>query len=161
FVAEDWMTITFMSILTILAVVRTVYPADFYNFSRIFISNKFFIERYNANRLFGSFSYALVLVQALVFSLGVYFITDQLNFIKEPSYGVYLQIVVGYLIFIAGKFFLEKLVGALFSINEFLNRYLFFKTTYKNFLALLLLPLLLILGYIWGGGPVFLKGAFV
>lgn len=161
FVAEDWITITFMSILIILAVVRTIYPVEFYNFSRIFISNKFFIERYNSNRLFGAFSYALVLVQTLVFSFGIYFIIDRLNFINDSSYRVYLQIVLMYLVFMGGKFFLEKIVGALFSIQEFLNRYLFFKTTYKNFLALILLPLLLVLSYIWGGGPNFLKGVFV
>jgi hypothetical protein len=48
-------------------------------------------------------------------------------------------------VFILIKVLLERLIGSLFTIDNLIDRYLFQKTSYKNFLGLLLIPINVIL----------------
>lgn len=147
-VSDDWITLTLVVILLIMMFTKLKYPENFLHFSRILVSDKYFRESKKAIRLFGSFGYWLFFAQALTLSLGLYFLVVSAGYKGEASYVLFLKIFLIYAVFVVGKYLIEKMLGVLFSIEEFLDQYVFYKLTYKNFLGLCLLPILLFVGYI-------------
>lgn len=159
-VSQDWITVVFVLILLILALVKVNFPEKFYNFGRILISNKYFIESRKAFNLFGTFGYTLYIAQALTLSLGIYFLALNQGHAVQAPFIFFLQIFLLFNLFVLAKYLIEKMLGVLFSIEEFLDSYIFFKLTYKNFLAICLLPLLVLIGYIWTGNSIVFRILF-
>jgi hypothetical protein len=62
---------------------------------------------------------------------------------------------VAYNILIGVKYLTEKIIGEVFNISTFLDNYVFYKITYKNFLAILVLPILFIFTYGGVNTPIF------
>jgi len=149
FSSNDWVTIVFLLILLILVLSKKLYKEDFFDFSRILISNKYFTSHKRTISVLNSFSFLLFLGQSLIVSLGVYYALKlgDLIIIKTEGYLLFIQIFVGYNILMGVKYLIEKIIGEVFTIDKFLDNYVFYKITYKNFLAIFSLPLLFILAY--------------
>ncbi len=160
-VTKDWMTLVFVIVLLLLVYAKTRFSEEFYNFTRILWSKKYFAEGRRTLKLIGELGYTLFLAQSLCVALGLYYIYTLLRPVSSDSYVVFLKIAVLYLVFIVGKYLVEKIIATLFDIETFLNDYIFFKLTYKNFLGLLLLPFLVIVTYLWSGSILFFKSFFV
>lgn len=157
FDSQDWITLVFLGILLILVFVKTRYPEQFFNFRRIHLSNKYFTENKKSPKVLGFFGFLLFFAHTLILSLGIYFLILGLGYSSETTFFLFAKVFAVYSVFIAGKYFLEKILATLFSIERFLDRYIFFKITLKNFLALCLLPVLVLLSYLWNAPPIFLK----
>ncbi len=151
FDSQNWITLLFIGVLLLLVFARNFYPAKFYNFRQLLVSNKYFTESFKSTQLFGTFSYALFFAQDILISLGIYFSMLGLNLSTDNSFVLFIKIFLVYTVFILGKYLLERIIGSLFSIERFLDRYVFYKITYKNFIGICLFPLLLILNYVWKG----------
>lgn len=159
-VSQDWITLTLVIILLIMVLIKLKYPENYLYFSRILVSDKYFRESKKAIRLFGPFGYWLFFAQTLTVSLGLYFLVVSAGYKGETSYVLFLKIFLIYGVFVVGKYLIEKMLGVLFSIEEFLDQYVFYKLTYKNFLGLCLIPILLFVGYIGEASFVFYRNLF-
>lgn len=158
---QDWITPILLGIFLILAVLRSNYTAKFDNFIRILLSDKYFREMYKSIRLFGTFTRAMFFVHALIISLAIYIVLVNLDIIAEQSVLLFIQILLLYFIFVVGKYLVERMLGVLLSLEELLRDYVFYKITYKNFLSLCILPVLILLTYSWGGNLLFYKMAVI
>ncbi|MDR6299457.1 hypothetical protein GGR31_000073 [Mesonia maritima] len=147
--SNDWITILFLVILLLLVFSKQFFGERFYDFSRILYSNKYFTSNKKSLRVLNFFSFQLFLVHALLISLGLFILISQSNFIETTSANwiLFIQIFVLYSLFISSKYFIEKIIGTIFSIEKLLDNYLFYKITYKNFLSLSLLPFLILSVY--------------
>jgi len=158
---QDWITPIILGILLLLTFIRSNYTAKFDNFIKILFSDKYFRERHKSIKLFGFFTRALFFVHAIIISLAIYIVLVNLNIITEMSFLLFLQILLVYSVFVVGKYLIERMLGVLLSLEELLRDYVFFKITYKNFLALCILPILIFLIYSWNPNFLFYKIALV
>lgn len=154
---QAWITVVFLISLVLIVWVKKRHEEKFYYFTRILTSDKFFIESRKHLRGFEGFNYGLFLPRALFICLGIYFIVHNLGLSQEVGMILFLKVFLLYFVFVVGKFLIERILGVLFSIEKILGRYSFFKETTKNFLGLILLPLLLLINYYWEGSSTFYK----
>jgi|SRR5690625_980132 len=145
---DDWITPVFGGILLVLAILKSRQTDRFYNFLRILATDKFFRESHkNPKTLFDAFTKSLFVVQAIVFSLVIHLMLVQWKVLEDMSFLVYLQILLLYMVFVVGKYLIERMLGVLFSLEEVLREYVFFKISSKNFMALVIIPFLLLIVY--------------
>ncbi len=146
----DWVTLLLLFILCGLVLIKTSYPERFYDFSRIAFSNKYFTTHKKSLKVLNFFSFYLYLLKAAILSLGIYIAWRVFNLpAQQDGFTLYLQIFVIYNIVIGGKYLLEKIIANLFSIEKVFDNYLFYKLTFKNLLALVFLPVILLFFYGW------------
>lgn len=157
FDSNNWITVLLVCIISLIAFIKLNYAIDFYHFRRLLISNKYFSKNKSALTILGRFGGLLFIVRLLLVSLGLYYLLIGLGYSTATTFTFYSKIAIIYTVFTASKCFLEKIVGALFSIELLSDRYIFFKISYKNFLSFFLLPLIIILAYTWDGSPFFYK----
>ncbi|WP_417885290.1 DUF4271 domain-containing protein [Zunongwangia sp.] len=144
----DWVTIVFLICFLLLVIVRQRFPKKFYNFASILTSNKFMLFRGKESNPFHGFNILLFIVNALSVSVLIYWILDFYNLIKADNYILnYVRIVTAYACFILIKFGVEKIISNIFDIDDAIDYYLFQKLAYRNYIALLILPITLLTVY--------------
>ncbi len=143
--SKDWMTLVLIITLSLICFVKYVYTYNFRRFSKVFILNNYlFDEPIHGDAPFHSI---LFLANSLILSLGLYFLNSQFPVFAEDPAISYLKIFLLYVVFTVGKYLVEKILGTVFSLEDQINRYIHFKITLKNFIALIFLPVLIILAY--------------
>jgi len=163
FISNDWVTIVLVSILLLIAFSKKYYAEDFLDFSRIYTSNKYFTSHKRTLSVLNLFSFLLFLGQGLIIALAIYYfvkITGFVNF-SQKDYRLYIQIFLVYNVLIAVKYLIEKIIGEVFEINKLLDNYIFYKITYKNFLSLIVLPLLITVIYGWPNSKILIFSFFI
>lgn len=147
--SNNWITVILVCLFIVLAWLRSRYGERFIDFLSILFSNKYFNTHDKSPSVFNFFSFICFVLNGLILSLLLYFLVISLDFnwIPANQFILYIQLFIGYNIFIGVKYMIEKIIGNIFNIEKLLDNYLFFKITYKNFLALCLIPFLLIINY--------------
>lgn len=149
--SNNWITVILICLFIALTWLRTRYGERFFDFLSILISNKYFNTHEKSPSVLNFFSFVCFVLNGLILSLLLYFLVISFGFKWIPTnhFILYIQLFIGYNIFIGVKYMIEKIIGNIFNIEKLLDNYLFFKITYKNYLALCLLPLLLVISYAW------------
>ena len=131
----DWITVLLVSCFFLLAFIRFVYSKRFDEFINLPFSDKYFLVQGKNDALNHPFNVLLFLIQVVVISLFIY-----LFLYKRPDHDplLFVKIVLIYTVFLLVKMLIEKMVGALFSIEPLINNYLYHKLTYLNLFSLVL-----------------------
>ena len=134
----DWITFILVGCVILVTVLRVVYPKRFDDFIKLPISNNYFLTKGKFEELKHPFSVLFFLIQILMLSLFIF-----LFFVEkgETSAKVYIKITMASFVFILVKTSIEKLIGSIFSIETIVNRYIFTKLSYRNFISLFLIAL--------------------
>ena len=122
--------------ILIIAILKVIYPKRFNDFIRLPVSNNYFLAKGKSEELRHPFSILLFLIQLISISLFVY-----LFFLEKGKATVLLffQILSAVFIFIIVKTSIEKMIGAIFSIKNIIDQYIYEKLSYRNFISLLLI----------------------
>ena len=122
--------------IVVIAILKVIYPKRFEDFIRLPVSNSYFLAKGKSEELRHPFSILLFLIQLISISLFVY-----LFFLEKGKATVLLffQILSAVFIFIIVKTSIEKMIGAVFSIKNVIDQYIYEKLTYRNFISLLLI----------------------
>ncbi|HLV15369.1 MAG TPA: DUF4271 domain-containing protein [Xanthomarina sp.] len=143
----DFFTILIIVGLVFVAMAKLLFEKRFNQFVAILI-NSSYLKIYSKDQrfidLFDSLLFLNLLFSSVIFSFISYSVLFEpleisTSFILKLSFGIGAFILI--------KVLLERLLGSLFSIDNLIDRYLFQKTSYKNFLGLLLIPVNVILLY--------------
>lgn len=131
-----------------IALAKLVNIGRFNQFVKLFTTNKYFFVYSENSEIFTRFNIFLLAVQLLsvslfLFLLATFFIED----ITLDNYIVFIQIFGFYTLFNALKYYIEKIIGTLFSIEKHIDKYLFQKLSYRNLIALIILFFNVILFY--------------
>lgn len=122
--------------IVILAVLKIIYPKRFEDFIKLPVSNNYFLAKGKSDRLRHPFSILLFGIQLISISLFTYLFF----LIKGNSNSMlFIQILSAVFVFIIVKVSIEKMIGAIFSIDNVIDQYVYEKLTYRNFLSLLLI----------------------
>jgi len=145
----DWITLCLVSCVVIFTVAKYVYPRRFQEFMQLPITNKYFLVQGRNDEIQHPFNVLLFVTQVILVSLFIYEILSVL----KPELGasnkwLFIQICTGYSVFVFIKFCIEKIIGAIFSMDRLVNSYLYEKLTYRNLLGILLFLANILLFYV-------------
>ena len=134
----DWITFILIGCIIIVTVLKVVYPKRFDDFIKLPISNNYFLTKGKFEELKHPFSMLFFLIQVLTLSLFIY-----LFFLEKGIFGamIFIKIVLASFSFILIKTGIEKLIGSIFDIETIINKYIFTKLSYRNFISLSLIAL--------------------
>ncbi len=133
---NDWITFLLLGCLILYAVSKYLYPLRFQEFILLPITNKYFLVQGKNNEIQHPFNILLFVSQVISVSLLIYLIikvSDPETIALNPW--IYIQICTAYAAFILVKYYLEKIVSVVFSLEPLFNQYLYEKITYRNLLA--------------------------
>jgi hypothetical protein len=127
--------------ILIIAILKVIYPKRFNDFIRLPVSNNYFLAKGKSEEVRHPFSILLFVIQLISTSLFV-----NLFFLEKGKANVFLflQILFVVFVFIIVKTSIEKMIGAIFSIEKLIDHYIYEKLSYRNFLSLLLIIINLI-----------------
>ncbi|GGG39353.1 DUF4271 domain-containing protein [Bizionia arctica] len=139
--SNDFFIILIVISLVFVAITKLLFEKRFNQFASILI-NSSYLKIYSKDQKFIDLFDGLLFFN-LIFSASIFsFISYNTLFENiEISLPIILKLMLGIGVFILIKVLLERLIGSLFSIDNLIDRYLFQKTSYKNFLGLVLIPL--------------------
>ena len=132
----DWVTLIMVGCILIIAILKVIYPKRFNDFIRLPVSNNYFLAKGKSEELRHPFSILLFVIQLISISLFI-----NLFFLEKGKANVllFLQILFVVFVFIIVKTSIEKMIGAIFSIEKLIDHYIYEKLSYRNFLSLLLI----------------------
>ena len=132
----DWVTLIMVGCILIIAILKIIYPKRFDDFIKLPVSNNYFLAKGKSEELRHPFSILLFVIQIISIALFV-----NLFFLEKGKANMilFLKILFVVFVFIIVKTSIEKMIGAIFSIEKLIDHYIYEKLSYRNFLSLLLI----------------------
>ncbi|MGC4040621.1 MAG: DUF4271 domain-containing protein [Flavobacterium sp.] len=144
---RDWATYLFVLSFILIAVTRTVFEGRFNEFLRILVSDKYIKVYKDTSHLMSGFTILLFIVQVISFSFFIQIVLHYLGYVSKTDWVVFLRIFTFFGVFVLSKFLIEKIVAAVFNIEEFTEQFNLLKVSYRTFIGILLLPVNIYLFY--------------
>ncbi|MBZ0327566.1 MAG: DUF4271 domain-containing protein [Altibacter sp.] len=134
----DWVTLLLVGCFVLFTFARQRYPKRFQEFIMLPITNKYFLVQGRNDEIQHPFNILLFVAQVISVSLFI-FLFFKLNApdMLENNPWLFVQICTGYMVFVHIKFVLEKIIGAIFSMDQLINSYLYQKLSYRNLLSMI------------------------
>lgn len=144
---NDFFILLIVISLVFVAIAKLLFEKRFNHFASILI-NSSYLKIYSKDQKFIDLFDGLLFLN-LVFSASIFgFICYNTLFESiEMSVVLIFKLMFGIGAFILIKVLLERLIGSLFSIDNLMDKYQFQKTSYKNYLGLVLIPINVLLLY--------------
>ncbi|MFC7356426.1 DUF4271 domain-containing protein [Jejudonia soesokkakensis] len=146
----DWLTLLFVGCIVVYGLTKYLFPRRFQEFIALPLSNKYFLVQGRNEEIQHPFNMLLFVTQIISFSVFIYLVTktaipDEI----ATNKWIFVQIISGYTFFILTKYFVEKIIGTVFSMDSLINRYLYQKLSYRNLIAILVLVANLFFVYVF------------
>lgn len=156
-VSQDWITLLLVFTFVLLVIAKYSFTQRFAHFSMLFATDKYLLLKGKDPNLFHPFNILLFVVNAISVALFIYvfFLTFREADPERPKI-LFLRIITAYTAFVLLKFSLEKILADVVSVYDKMNYYLFHKLSYRNFIALILLPVSMFFIYVWEPSPLVL-----
>ena len=136
-VSTDWITLILLGCVVLYSLTKYLYPQRFQEFILLPVTNKYFLVQGKNNEIQHPFNVILFIAQVISVSLFIYLIASTANpEIAAANNWLYVQICTAYAGFILVKYYLEKIVSVVFSLEPLFNQYLYEKISYRNLLAM-------------------------
>ena len=147
--STDWVTLLLLGCLIIFALVKHFYSRRFDEFAMLPITNKYFLVQGRNTEIQHPFNILLFVAQVISISLLIYLLlkTGETEAVADSKW-LYVQICTIYTGFILAKYYIEKIIGVVFSIETVINNYLYQKLTYRNLIAILVFIANLVFFYV-------------
>ncbi len=138
--SNDWTTYLLAFCFLLLAAAKYFYPRRFTDLLTLPFSDKYFTLHAKEGTMNHPFNTMLFVVQAITTSIFIYLLFRAFHPISvQENPWLFVQICTVYGVFVLVKFFVEKIVANIFSIDQLIDQYLFQKLSYRNLFAILLL----------------------
>lgn len=139
-ISNDLFTILIVIAIVIVAMARLASPNRFTDFIYV-IGNSKYLKIYSRDQKFlDTFDALLFSNFVLSASVFIYIIHQYLTDNQGVSINLLFKLILGIAVFILIKILLERLIASVFEIDTLIDQYLFQKTSYKNYLGLILIP---------------------
>lgn len=146
--SKDWATYLFIFSFILIAIAKNTFETRFKDFLRVLISDKYIKVYKDPSHLMSGFTVLLFIVQLISFSFFLQLLLDKLNFVSKTDGIIFLRIFTFLAIFILSKFLIEKIIAAIFNIEEFAVQFNLHKVSFRTFIGIILLPVNIYLFYI-------------
>ncbi|WP_452222333.1 DUF4271 domain-containing protein [Lacinutrix salivirga] len=138
---NDFFTLLFLVCLIALAAAKTKFAKRFNEFITISINSKY-LKKYVKDQKFIDGFDALLYINT-VLSIAIFcFLMLKQQFLEFKSIDILvLKLAFAIGAFMLIKIMLERLIASVFDIDSIVDKYLFHKMSFKNFLGLVLMPI--------------------
>lgn len=143
---KDWIFGVFLFALMLIVIVKNNFENRFFEFTRIFISDKYTKIYRDGTLIMSWFTVILFFVQVISFSFFIMLIMQSMK-ISVFDWIVFIQVFTALFVFILAKLLIEKIIGTTFEIEDFVEQYNMYKVSVRTYISLLLLPINIILIY--------------
>jgi len=144
-ISNEWYTTLIVFNFCVLALAKQVNANRFNVFLGV-VGNSKYLKLYSRDKKIID-KFDVLLFFNLIISLSIFLFLSYSTLVEPLFFDILLflktALALGLLIII--KLYLERLIANLFAINSIIDRYLFQKASYKNFIGLVLLPINIIL----------------
>lgn len=149
-VSQDWITILLIGVLILLVTAKYAFPQWFSDFSMLFATNKYLLVRGKDPKIFHPFNMMMFTINVISVALiiFIFYETYTSSPIEKPKI-FFLRTGTAYATFVLLKFSLEKIISNILNLDQKMDYFLFYKLSYRNFMALALLPVSIIFVYAW------------
>jgi len=146
-VSNDWFTVALVLGLSTIALSKYLFAHRFSDFISVLGSSKY-LNIYAKDQKFIDGFDALFFINFII-SVSVFSFICYSNLVHPSSFDLdqFFKLLFGVGVLFLAKVLLERLIGSLFEIDALIDAYLFQKTTFKNYLGLILLPVNCLLIY--------------
>lgn len=156
---RDWATYLFVFTFILIAVTKTAFEGRFSEFLRILLSDKY-IKIYKDNsHLMSGFTILMFIVQVISFSFFIQLLLHSLGYVSKTDWVLFLRIFTFFGVFVLSKFLIEKIIAAIFNIEEFTEQFNLQKVSYRTFIGIVLLPINIFLFYNDSASNIYIYGA--
>ncbi len=138
---KDWATYLFVLSFALIAITRTAFEGRFSEFLRILVSDKYIKVYKDTSHLMSGFTILLFIVQVISFSFFIQLLLNQWGYVAKTDWIIFLRIFTFFGVFVLSKFLIEKIVAAIFNIEEFTEQFNLQKVSYRTFIGMILLPI--------------------
>ncbi|MGL2962359.1 DUF4271 domain-containing protein [Flavobacterium sp. RSB2_4_14] len=145
--SKDWATYLFIFSFALIAIAKSTFETRFKDFLRVLVSDKYIKIYKDPSHLMSGFTILLFIVQLISFSFFIQLLLDKLGYVSKTDGIIFLRIFTFFGIFVLSKFLIEKIVAAVFNIEEFAEQFNLQKVSYRTFIGILLLPINIYLFY--------------
>ncbi|MDI1316307.1 DUF4271 domain-containing protein [Flavobacterium sp.] len=145
---KDWATYLFIFSFVLIAITKTAFEGRFSEFLRILVSDKYIKIYKDSSHLMSGFTILLFIVQVISFSFFIQLLLYHFDYItSKTDWVTFLRIFTFLGVFVVSKFLIEKIVAAVFNIEEFTEQFNLQKVSYRTFIGMILLPVNIYLFY--------------
>ena len=149
-VSQDWITILLLLVFVLLVATKYTFPQRFSHFVMLFATDKYLLLKGKDPSIFHPFNLLFFSFNIITVSLFIYIFYGTFSEdIPDRPKVLFLRIATAYTAFVLLKFSIEKIIANVLSVDQKMNYYLFYKLSYRNFMALVLLPICMAFVYIW------------
>lgn len=145
--SKDWATYLFILSFVFIAIARSTFETRFKDFLRILVSDKYIKIYKDSSHLMSGFTILLFVVQIISFSFFIQLLLHQLGYVSKTDSVIFARIFTFFGIFVLSKFLIEKIIAAIFNIDEFAEEFNLQKVSYRTFIGIILLPVNIYLFY--------------
>ena len=140
-ISNELYTILLVAGLLIVAIAKLAFPKRFDDFVYVLGNSKYLKIYSREQKFFDQFD--ALLFGNLILSLSVFSIIAYQHITDDTFFSIDIMFKIAFSIgvFILIKVLIERLIGSLFGIDKLIDKYLFQKISYKNYIGLLLLPI--------------------
>src|SRR6476620_11202223 len=128
---KDWATYLFVLSFVLIAITRTAFETRFSEFLRILVSDKYIKVYKDSSHLMSGFTILLFIVQIISFSFFIQLLLHYFGYLSKTDWIVFIRIFTFFGVFVLAKFLIEKIVAAIFNIEEFAEQFNLQKVSYR------------------------------
>ena len=144
---KDWATILFVCCLLFVIITKSAFENRFHDFKNLLISDRYIKIYKDYSHLMTWFTFLLFIVQIFSFGFFIQYLFYYFGYIEKWDWVFFIKIITILSFFILAKYLIEKIIATAFDIEEFAEQYNMLKVSYRNYIALMLLPFTIILFY--------------
>ncbi|SFC86107.1 DUF4271 domain-containing protein [Algibacter pectinivorans] len=146
-VSNEIFTILLVISFITVAIAKLTAPKRFDDFILILGNNKYLKIYSREQKFFDKFD--ALLFFNLIISVSVFFLIIYKLILDVPNFSIQtiLKLATSLSIFTLIKVLMERLIGSLLEVDKLIDKYIFQKISFKNYLGLILLPINAVLVY--------------
>lgn len=146
-VSNEWFTILLVISIGLIAYTKLAFASRFSNFLTL-VGNSKYLKIYSRDQKFIDVFDGILFVNLIIsIALFVMIIVRHQSNNFQIDINLFLKLIFGLGVIFLIKVLVERLIGSLYEIDTLIDRYLFQKISYRNFLGLVLIPVNMLLLY--------------
>lgn len=144
---KDWATLLFLLCFVVIAIIKSLFEVQFNEFLKLPFSKKYNATYRDSSNLYSGFTISMFFVQLITFSFLIQIILSYFDYSTKANWITFIQIFTSLFVGILIKFYVEKIVATIFDIEDFLEAFNLKKVTYRTYIGLIFLPIVILLYY--------------
>jgi hypothetical protein len=144
---KDWATLVFVVAFALIALTKSLFENRFSEFSKLIFSSKYLKVYKDSGQSLSWFNVILFFVQLISLSFLIQIIASNQGILAKNDGITYIRIVTFLGVFILSKYLIDKIIAAVFNIEEFSEQFNMQKLSYRTYISVMALPIIVFLYY--------------